>query len=167
MTTATLRQVGDAVALPLPESVLEALGLQAGSRVTVTLEGDRVVLSPARERLSLEQLLAEQEALERELTGTLRERVLASLRAHEATIRRHGIERLWLFGSVARGEANPHSDVDVLVRLEPGRSFSAFDLSALRLDLVDMLDHDVGVLVEEDLPPQLAARIRDDLVRVF
>ena len=73
MTTATLRQVGDAVALPLPEPVLQALGLRAGSRVTVTLEGDRGVLSPARERPTLEQLLAEQEALERELGRALRD----------------------------------------------------------------------------------------------
>ncbi len=37
---------------------------------------------------------------------------------------RHGVERVRVFGSVARGEARPESDVDLLIRLQPGRGFS-------------------------------------------
>jgi uncharacterized protein len=39
---------------------------------------------------------------------------------------RHGIDRVRVFGSYARGEARPASDLDVLVRLRPGHGFSDF-----------------------------------------
>ena len=58
-----------------------------------------------------------------------RERVVRELRAHEADLRALGVARLWLFGSVARGDARPDSDVDVLIDIIPGRKFSLLDLA--------------------------------------
>ena len=48
-----------------------------------------------------------------------REQVIARLRAHERELRAAGVVQLSLFGSVARGEARPDSDVDVAVKLDP------------------------------------------------
>jgi predicted nucleotidyltransferase len=42
----------------------------------------------------------------------------------------HGANNLRLFGSVSRGEANEKSDVDLLVKLEPGRSL--LDIIAIK-----------------------------------
>ena len=51
--------------------------------------------------------------------------------------RKHGVYDLRVFGSVARGEDRPDSDVDLLVDMEPGRSL--LDLVALGQDLEDLL----------------------------
>jgi predicted nucleotidyltransferase len=72
---------------------------------------------------------------------------------------RHGANRIRIFGSVARGEAGPKSDVDFLVDLEPGRSL--FDLGGLLMDLQDLLGCKVDVVTEKGLRP----RIRDRVLR--
>ena len=56
----------------------------------------------------------------------------------------HGASNVRVFGSVARGEARPTSDVDFLVDFEPGRT--VLDLSELILDLEEMLGCGVDVL---------------------
>lgn len=58
MHTATLRSVGGSVSVTLPRQMLRTLGLAAGASVAVTLEDGRLVLSPARPRYKLDDLLA-------------------------------------------------------------------------------------------------------------
>ena len=58
MHTATLRAVGGSVSVTLPRQMLRTLGLVAGASVAVTVEGGRLVLSPARPRYTLDELLA-------------------------------------------------------------------------------------------------------------
>jgi predicted nucleotidyltransferase len=69
---------------------------------------------------------------------------------------RHGAKNLRLFGSVARGEADAHSDVDVLVDLEPGRSL--FDLGGLLMDLQALLGRKVDVATVQGLRPRIRER---------
>jgi uncharacterized protein len=66
-----------------------------------------------------------------------RERVIRLIRAHDAGLRALGVARLWLFGSLARGEAGSESDVDVLISVPPGRKFSLFDLGEVRVELCE------------------------------
>jgi predicted nucleotidyltransferase len=72
---------------------------------------------------------------------------------------RYGARNVRIFGSVARGEARPDSDVDVLVDLEPGRSL--LDLGGLLMDLQDLLGCKVDVVTERGL----RSRIRDRVLR--
>lgn len=72
---------------------------------------------------------------------------------------RHGASNVRVFGSVARGEAGPHSDVDVLVDLEAGRSL--LDHAALMLELEEILGCKVDVVTERGL----RERIRDRVLR--
>lgn len=72
---------------------------------------------------------------------------------------RHGATNVRIFGSVARGDATPASDVDVLVDLEPNRSL--FDLGALLEDLKSLLGCRVDVVTEKGL----RARIRDRVLQ--
>jgi predicted nucleotidyltransferase len=70
---------------------------------------------------------------------------------------KHGAKNLRIFGSVARGESGPESDIDLLVKMENDRSL--LDLSALRLDLVDLLGVKVDVVSEDGLYWLLRRRI--------
>lgn len=71
---------------------------------------------------------------------------------------RHGADDLRLFGSAARGEERPGSDLDILVRMAPGRSL--LDLIGLEQDLEDLLDCPVDVVVEGGISPYLEPSIR-------
>ena len=62
---------------------------------------------------------------------------------------RHGAHNLRVFGSVARGEAGPESDLDILVEMEPGKSL--LDHIALMQDLEDLLQRKVDVVNERAL----------------
>ena len=61
----------------------------------------------------------------------------------------HGARNVRLFGSIARGEANPGSDVDILVEWEPGRSL--LDHVALMQDLEDLLGMKVDIVTRDAL----------------
>lgn len=49
--------------------------------------------------------------------------VIQTIREHEADLRALGVERLWLFGSLARGDAGAHSDVDLMIKVAATESF--------------------------------------------
>jgi len=59
--------------------------------------------------------------------------VLETLRNHERELRLLGVSHAAVFGSVARGEARPDSDVDVLVELDEGRPMGIFEYARLRI----------------------------------
>lgn len=70
----------------------------------------------------------------------------------------HGAHGVRVFGSRARGDARAHSDVDLLVRLDAGRTL--LDLAALRSALEDLLGCPVDIVTEAGLSPYL----RDDIL---
>ena len=71
---------------------------------------------------------------------------------------RHGVSRLRVFGSLARGEAKAGSDVDLLVDLKPGRTL--LDLAAFRREAAEILDLPVDVATTD----MLKERIRDEVL---
>jgi len=74
----------------------------------------------------------------------------------------HGARNIRLFGSVSRGEADPNSDVDILVGLEPGRSL--LDIIALKQDLEDLLGCEVDVVTEEAVSPYIREQVLKEAV---
>jgi predicted nucleotidyltransferase len=70
---------------------------------------------------------------------------------------KHGASNVRIFGSVARGEAGPGSDLDLLVDMEPGRSL--FDLGAMVGELRALLGCEVDVVTESSLYWLLRRRI--------
>ena len=70
---------------------------------------------------------------------------------------RRGAHNVRLFGSVARNEAGPDSDVDFLVDLEPGRSL--LDLGGLLMDLQKLMGCKVDVVTETGLRPRLRPHV--------
>ena len=72
--------------------------------------------------------------------------------------RRHGAQRVRVFGSVARGTADEHSDIDFLVELAPGRSL--LDLGGFLYEVRQLLGMEVDVVTEKGL----RNRIRDQVL---
>jgi len=75
---------------------------------------------------------------------------------------RHGARNVRVFGSVARGEADEQSDVDLLVDLEPGRSL--LDLGGLLMDLRELLRRNVDVVTERGLKARIRSRVLQEAV---
>ena len=73
---------------------------------------------------------------------------------------RYGAGNLRVFGSVARGDARPESDVDLLVEMEADRSL--LDLVGLGQELEELLQRKVDVLTDASLHPMLRQRILDE-----
>ncbi len=71
----------------------------------------------------------------------------------------YGAGNIRIFGSVARGDTRPDSDIDFLVDMEPGRSL--FDLGRLLIALQAALGVEVDVVTEKGLRP----RIREQVLR--
>lgn len=71
----------------------------------------------------------------------------------------HGAQNVRVFGSVFRGEAGAKSDVDLLVKLEPGRSL--LDLIATKQELEDLLGREVDVRTED----AVSAYIREQVLK--
>ncbi len=69
----------------------------------------------------------------------------------------HGAHNVRVFGSVARGEARPDSDVDLLVELESGRSL--LDLGGLLMDLQTLLGREVDVVTDKGLRDRIRTRV--------
>jgi len=69
----------------------------------------------------------------------------------------HGIMNIRIFGSVARGEDNLQSDIDLLVDLEKGRTL--FDLGGALIQLQDLLGRKVDIVTERGLHWYLREKI--------
>lgn len=96
-----------------------------------------------------------------------RDEVIATLRQHEPELKKLGIESLALFGSVARGEQRPDSDIDLVVVFDAGALVSLLDLSRVKSTLAEMLEAPVDVTVAPIEKARLKSSIEEDLVRAF
>jgi len=75
---------------------------------------------------------------------------------------RRGMREVRIFGSISRGEASESSDVDLLVRLEPGRSL--LDMGGFAADLEELLGCRVDVVSERGLRPRFRDRVTHEAV---
>ena len=100
-----------------------------------------------------------------------REQIIATLRAHEQALKDAGVVRLSLFGSVARDEAGPDSDIDIAVRLGEGFSTGGFDyfwrLEQLQRRLSQMLGAKVDVVAEPVRKERFQSEIDRDRALAF
>ncbi|MCF7936454.1 MAG: nucleotidyltransferase family protein [Synergistales bacterium] len=70
---------------------------------------------------------------------------------------RYGVRNLRVFGSVARGEADAASDIDLLVEMEPGRGL--LDLGGFQYEVQQLLGRPVDVVTEGGLRPRIRERV--------
>lgn len=76
----------------------------------------------------------------------------------------HGASDVRILGSVARGEADENSDIDILVGFPVNKSI--FDLVGLWLDLTELVGRDVSLLTDDSVEGDFKANIERDAVRL-
>lgn len=82
--------------------------------------------------------------------------VLDAIKANEVQIKAFGVRTLSLFGSSARGEETPQSDLDFIVEFE-NKSFDSY--MDLKLFLEDLFDRRVDLVLADGIKPRLRAAI--------
>jgi uncharacterized protein len=93
-----------------------------------------------------------------------RREVIERIRRQEPRLRELGVASLFLFGSVARGDARPGSDVDVLVVFDGPATFDRY--MDLKLFLEDTLGARVDLATDKALRPRIRAKVERELLRV-
>lgn len=93
--------------------------------------------------------------------------IVARLREIEPAIKAQGVTRLAIFGSRARGDARPDSDLDVLVESTSRGETPSFDLFKVQHLIEDATGVSTQVSMRDMLKPRMAERITDDLIEVF
>jgi len=96
-----------------------------------------------------------------------RDRVIATLRQHEPELRAAGIVRISLFGSTARGENRPDSDVDLIAAFDDSRRITLLDVVGMELRLSDLLGSPVELVEEGTLKPRIRQSVESEVVRAF
>lgn len=96
----------------------------------------------------------------------LRERVLSILREAAPRLRARGITRMGLFGSTARGDAGPASDIDLLIEIDPDAGLG-LELYSLQEELGALLGRPVQFAFASEMRPWLREWIEDDRIGVF
>lgn len=90
-----------------------------------------------------------------------KEEVISKLRAHEPELKAAGIVRLAVFGSVARGDSSPESDVDLLADFDQTKRYTLLTLGRIESQLADLL----GAKVDLSSPEWLKESVRNQVLR--
>jgi uncharacterized protein len=93
-----------------------------------------------------------------------RDTILKLLRDHQAELARLGVESLALFGSLARGQAGPDSDIDLLVEFNRPVGFFAF--LDVQFYLEKLLGRKVDLVTRDALRPSMRKQILSEAVNV-
>ena len=95
------------------------------------------------------------------------ETVIAKLRELAPVLKAHGVTRLSVFGSRARGDARPDSDLDILVDTTARGEMPPFDFFKVLHLIEDATGLQAQISTRELLKPRIIERIADDVIEVF
>ncbi len=93
--------------------------------------------------------------------------ILRALQADAARLRRLGVRGMSVFGSTARGEAGPDSDIDLLVELDTRRGIDLLDYAGIVAEIQKVVPQRVDVALKSRLKPHVAPEALRDEIRVF
>lgn len=96
----------------------------------------------------------------------LRDEAITRLRTHAPALRALGVQHLYLFGSTARGEARPDSDVDLFFDHERGR-LGLYELMDVKAAAAQILGCETEIMTRRSLHPLIRERVEATAVQVF
>ena len=92
---------------------------------------------------------------------------LVTLRRHENALRARGIHHAAVFGSTARGENRPDSDLDIVIDLDPEMRMTVFDYVGLKEYIAGLFEGPVDVVSREGLKAYVRSAVAADAVYAF
>ena len=90
--------------------------------------------------------------------------IVSRIQMHKSELTKLGVKSLSIFGSVARGDERPDSDLDILVEFEGRATFDRFMDAKFYLE--DMLGCKVDLVTPQAIKPRMKPHIMQDLVHV-
>jgi len=92
---------------------------------------------------------------------------LETLRQSEGALRARGVQHAALFGSVARGDNRPDSDIDIMVEIDPEAHITVFDYVGLKEYIAGLFDRPVDVVSRDGLKPYVRPAATADAIYAF
>jgi uncharacterized protein len=92
---------------------------------------------------------------------------LETLRRSEEALRARGVRRAALFGSVARGDNRPDSDIDIMIEVDPEAHITVFDYVGLKEYIAGLFDGPVDVVSRDGLKPYVRPAATADAIYAF
>jgi len=99
--------------------------------------------------------------------GIDREKIIATLRAHQAELHRRGVRHAALFGSIARGEGKRTSDIDILIELDPQAPVGLFEYVGITQYIADLFPVGVDIANRSSLKPLVRPSNERDALYAF
>ncbi len=93
--------------------------------------------------------------------------IVAVLRENEAALRARGVAHAALFGSYARGDARPDSDIDIMIEIEPGAVRDIYSYVGLKDFIAELFTGPVDVVNREFLKPYVRPAAETDSIHAF
>jgi predicted nucleotidyltransferase len=96
-----------------------------------------------------------------------RQDIIARLRENEAALRKRGVRHAALFGSCARGEERPDSDVDIMIEVDPSARIGMYEYVAIKDYIAGLFDARVDVVRRDRLRPCVRPAATGDAIYAF
>jgi uncharacterized protein len=96
-----------------------------------------------------------------------RQQILAKLRENETALRARGVSHAALFGSRARGDNRPDSDIDIMLEFDPAAHVTVFNYAGVKDYIASLFDGPVDVVNRDGLKPYVRPAATTDAVYAF
>jgi predicted nucleotidyltransferase len=93
--------------------------------------------------------------------------ILAKLRENETALRARGVNHAALFGSRARGDNRPDSDIDIMIEFDPAARVTVFNYAGLKEYIAGLFDGPVDVVNRDGLKPYVRPAAMADTIYAF
>lgn len=93
--------------------------------------------------------------------------VIATLRKNEAALRARGVAHAALFGSLARGDDRPGSDIDIMIEIEPGAVEDIYSYVGLKRYIADLFAEPADVIDRSSLKPHIRSPAETEAIYAF
>jgi predicted nucleotidyltransferase len=96
-----------------------------------------------------------------------RQEIIDMLRQNEAALRARGVSHAALFGSRARGDNRPDSDIDIMIEVDPAAGIGVYEYVALKDYIAALFDRPVDVVSRDGLKPYVKPAVTTDAIYAF
>ncbi len=93
--------------------------------------------------------------------------IIARLRENEPALRARGVSHAALFGSRARGDDRPDSDIDIMIEVDPAALIGVYEYVALKDYIAGLFDGSVDVVSRDGLKPHVRPAATTDAIYAF